>query len=68
MSSQMHICSVFSAYDGKVLMGDLDKIVEDIDALVELGMEHMTFIDAEFFNATRHSFEALARIHKRHLT
>ena len=59
-------CSVFSAYDGKVLLGDVDQVIEDIDALVEQGMEHMTFIDAEFFNATRRSFDALARIHQRH--
>ncbi len=59
-------CSVFSAYDGKVVLGDIDKVIDDIDALVEQGMEHMTFIDAEFFNATRRSFDALARIHERH--
>jgi radical SAM superfamily enzyme YgiQ (UPF0313 family) len=59
-------CSVFSAYDGKVLLGDVDQVIEDIDALVAQGMEHMTFIDAEFFNATRRSFDALARIHQRH--
>ena len=59
-------CSVFSAYDGKVLLGDLEQVLEDIDALVEQGMEHMTFIDAEFFNATRRSFDALAQIHDRH--
>lgn len=59
-------CSVFSAYDGKVLLGDVEQVLEDIDALVEQGMEHMTFIDAEFFNATRRSFDALARIHQRH--
>jgi radical SAM superfamily enzyme YgiQ (UPF0313 family) len=59
-------CSVYSAYDGKVVLGDVDEIVADIDTLVEQGMEHLTFIDAEFFNATRRSFDALARIHARH--
>lgn len=59
-------CSVYSAYDGKVLLGDVDQILLDVDVLVEQGMEHMTFIDAEFFNATRRSFDALNRIHKRH--
>ncbi|MBM7068587.1 arsinothricin biosynthesis radical SAM protein ArsL [Actibacterium sp. 188UL27-1] len=59
-------CSVFSAYDGKVLLGDIAQIQDDVDALVDQGMEHMTFIDAEFFNATRRSFDALAQIHKRH--
>jgi hopanoid C-3 methylase len=59
-------CSVYSAYDGKVLLGDVDEIVADIDTLVEQGMDHLTFIDAEFFNATRRSFDALARIHARH--
>ena len=59
-------CSVFAAYDGKVVLGDIDTIIADIDALVDQGMEHMTFIDAEFFNATRRSFDALAKIHARH--
>lgn len=59
-------CSVYAAYDGKVVLGDIDLVIEDIDALVDQGMEHLTFIDAEFFNATRRSFEALARIHARH--
>lgn len=59
-------CSVFSAYDGKVNLGDQDEIMADIDWLVEAGMEHLTFIDAEFFNATRRSFDTLARIHERH--
>ena len=56
-------CSVYSAYDGKVLLGDVDQVIADVDALVGQGMEHLTFIDAEFFNATRRSFDALARIH-----
>jgi hopanoid C-3 methylase len=59
-------CSVYSAYDGKVLLGEVEEIVADIDTLIEQGMEHLTFIDAEFFNATRRSFDALARIHARH--
>ncbi|WP_319773457.1 arsinothricin biosynthesis radical SAM protein ArsL [Breoghania sp.] len=59
-------CSVYSAYDGKVLLGDVDQVIADVDALVGQGMEHLTFIDAEFFNATRRSFDALARIHARH--
>jgi hopanoid C-3 methylase len=59
-------CSVFAAYDGKVVLGDVDMVLKDIDTLVEQGMGHLTFIDAEFFNATRRSFDALARIHARH--
>lgn len=59
-------CSVFSAYDGKVNIGDEDEILKYIDYLVGAGMEHLTFIDAEFFNATRRSFDMLAQIHERH--
>ncbi len=61
-------CSVFSAYDGKVFLGDMDQIINDVDILVDLKMEHLTFIDAEFFNATRRSFEILSKIHERHPT
>ncbi len=59
-------CSVYSAYDGKVTLGDAENILEDVDTLVAQGMEHLTFIDAEFFNATRRSFDILHLIHRKH--
>ena len=59
-------CSVYSAYDGKITLGDEKNILDDVDTLVGQGMEHLTFIDAEFFNATRRSFEILNLIHRRH--
>ncbi len=59
-------CSVFSAYEGKVVLGDVRQVLNDVDILIDMGMEHLTFIDAEFFNAKRRSFETLTLIHKRH--
>lgn len=59
-------CSVFAAYDGKVILSAEDAVLHDVSNLVEQGMEHLTFIDADFFNAKRHAMSVLRRIHAEH--
>ena len=44
-------CSVFAAYNGKVVLIPEDIVLEDAKNLVEQGMTHLSFIDADFFNA-----------------
>lgn len=56
-------CSVYAAYDGKVLRIDEELVVEDARNLVADGMTHLTFTDADFFNAKRHSLSVLNRLH-----
>lgn len=56
-------CSVFAAYGGKVLLIPEDLIVEDVGNLVKGGMTHLTFIDADFFNAKHHGIKILRRLH-----
>jgi radical SAM superfamily enzyme YgiQ (UPF0313 family) len=56
-------CSVFAAYDGKVLLVGEDLIVEDVRQLVAGGMTHLTFTDADFFNARHHGLKILRRLH-----
>jgi radical SAM superfamily enzyme YgiQ (UPF0313 family) len=56
-------CSVFAAYQGKVLLIPEDLVVEDVRQLVAGGMTHLTFIDADFFNAKRHGMKILRRLH-----
>ncbi|AJX30978.1 arsinothricin biosynthesis radical SAM protein ArsL [Burkholderia oklahomensis] len=63
-------CSVYAAYDGKVIMVTDDIVVEDVRNLVKQGMEHLTFTDAEFFNAKNHGVRIMRRLHEEfpHLT
>ena len=56
-------CSVFAAYDGKVIIGSRNTIEADVGQLVDEGMTHLTFMDAEFFNAKRKSIALLERLH-----
>ncbi|MGI9489275.1 MAG: arsinothricin biosynthesis radical SAM protein ArsL [Geminicoccaceae bacterium] len=57
-------CSVFAAYDGKVILSSEDIVVRDVANLVDQGMEHLTFIDADFFNAKRYAMNMLRSLHK----
>lgn len=56
-------CSVFAAYDGKVLIVPPEVILQDVRNLVDQGMTHLTFTDADFFNAKNHSLRLMRRIH-----
>lgn len=56
-------CSVYAAYDGKVILSAEEVALRDAANLVEQGMEHLTFIDADFFNARRHAMSVLRRLH-----
>jgi radical SAM superfamily enzyme YgiQ (UPF0313 family) len=56
-------CSVFAAYGGKVLLVPEDVVVEDVRNLVGGGMTHLTFTDADFFNARHHGMKVLRRLH-----
>lgn len=63
-------CSVYAAYDGKVILSDSDIVVQDVRNMVEMGMDHLTFIDADFFNAKKHPMRILRQLHEEfpHLT
>jgi hopanoid C-3 methylase len=56
-------CSVFAAYDGKVLLVPPAIVMEDVRNLMAQGMTHLTFTDADFFNAKQHSLRILREIH-----
>lgn len=57
-------CSVYAAYDGKVGLIPLEVVVADVRNLVEMGMTHLTFIDADWFNAKHHGIEILRALHQ----
>jgi radical SAM superfamily enzyme YgiQ (UPF0313 family) len=43
-------CSVFAAYERAVIKIPEEVILADIDNLVAMGAEHITFVDADFFS------------------
>ncbi|WP_078552316.1 arsinothricin biosynthesis radical SAM protein ArsL [Bacillus alkalicellulosilyticus] len=57
-------CSVFAAYDGKVILVPEDVIFQDVKNLVDMGMTHLTFIDADFFNAKKHGVNMIRKLHE----
>jgi radical SAM superfamily enzyme YgiQ (UPF0313 family) len=56
-------CSVYATYDGKVIPIKDDIVIEDVRNLVALGMQHLTFTDAEFFNAKNQGLRLLRVLH-----
>lgn len=63
-------CSVYAAYGGKVILISEEIVLKDVQQLVEGGMTHLTFIDADFFNAKYHGIKILRKLHSEfpHLT
>ncbi len=57
-------CSVFAAYDGKVILVPEDIVISDVRNLVNQGMTHLTFIDADFFNAKYHGIKILRKLNE----
>lgn len=57
-------CSVFAAYGGKVFLIPEEIVIQDVRNLVEGGMTHLTFIDADFFNAKYHGIKILRKLHE----
>lgn len=56
-------CSVYAAYDGKVLLVADDLVERDVANLVAQGMTHLTFTDADFFNAKKHGLKIIRELH-----
>lgn len=56
-------CSVYAAYDGKVLLVADDLVERDVANLVKQGMTHLTFTDADFFNAKKHGLKIIRKLH-----
>ncbi|WP_317910613.1 arsinothricin biosynthesis radical SAM protein ArsL [Klebsiella michiganensis] len=59
-------CSVYAAYDGRVIKIPAEVITEDVRNLVAAGMTHLTFIDADWFSTRHYGIEILTELHKQH--
>lgn len=56
-------CSVYAAYDGKVIPIKDGIVIQDVRNLMAQGMTHLTFTDAEFFNAKNQGINLLRALH-----
>ncbi|QBI18671.1 radical SAM protein [Egibacter rhizosphaerae] len=48
-------CPVPAVYGGKVRLVPRDVVLADVEQLVEMGVDHLTFADPDFLNGWRHS-------------
>lgn len=59
-------CSVYAAYDGRVIKIPAEVITEDVNNLVAAGMTHLTFIDADWFSTRQYGIDILTELHQQH--
>ncbi|MGD2088847.1 MAG: RCCLKC-tail radical SAM protein [Candidatus Aminicenantes bacterium] len=59
-------CSVYATSHTKVKFTDPAIVMEDVDQLVKAGIEHITFVDAEFINNIKFTLDIVHRIHDKY--
>jgi hypothetical protein len=59
-------CPVVPVYQGQFRIVQPEVVLEDIAALVELGAQHITFGDPDFFNGIGHALTLVKAMHQRH--
>lgn len=59
-------CSVYAAYEKKVIKIPSEIILGDIAQVVSMGATHITFIDADFFSTGKRGFRIIEEMHKKH--
>jgi len=58
-------CPIPPVYGGRFFIVDAETVLADVAALVELGAEHITFGDPDFFNGPRHGMAIVRELHRR---
>ena len=56
-------CPITPVYGGRLRVVERDVVLEDVEQLVGLGAEHVTFGDPDFFNGIRHSLRIVQELH-----
>jgi radical SAM superfamily enzyme YgiQ (UPF0313 family) len=56
-------CPITPVYGGRLRIVERDVVLEDIEQLVRLGAEHITFGDPDFFNGIKHSLRIVEALH-----
>lgn len=59
-------CSVFAAYQKRVVKIPDEIILKDIDYVVQKGAEHITFIDADFFSTGKKGVRLIKQMHQKY--
>ncbi len=59
-------CPITPMYQGQLRVVAAAVVLDAIDTQVELGAEHVSFADADFLNAPRHSLNIVRAMQKRH--
>lgn len=59
-------CPIPAVYDGRLRIAGDELVLADIDHLVAMGAEHITFADADFLNAPAYSLGLLKTAHDRY--
>lgn len=57
-------CPIVPVYDGKFRIVQRDIVLRDIRQQIELGAEHITFGDPDFFNGVGHAIPLVQQLHK----
>jgi len=56
-------CPITPVYGGRLRIVGRDAVLEDVEQLVRMGAEHVTFGDPDFFNGIRHSLRIVVELH-----
>jgi hypothetical protein len=59
-------CPVAAVYRGRSRSLPLESVVADIDQVVALGAEHISFADPDFLNRPAHAMSVARAVHERH--
>ena len=59
-------CPVVPVYQGQFRIVKPDMILADIAAQVEMGAQHITFGDPDFFNGVKHGLTVIQALHRNH--
>ncbi len=59
-------CPVPVVYDGRIRIVTEPDVLRDVDQLVDMGAEHITFGDPDFLNGVHHSRRVVQAMHERH--
>ncbi len=59
-------CPVVPGYEGRFFAVDRDLVVKDVEQQVEMGAEHITFGDPDFFNGPKHGVRIIEMLSKKH--
>lgn len=65
-ASECRHCPVPAVYGGRLRIVQEQVVLADIDQLVAMGAQHITFSDPDFLNGHAHSLRVVRAMHERH--